>query len=31
MYIYNVEEKTQNQFDLDLPVGYNIDLVSFKR
>jgi hypothetical protein len=27
--IYNVEEKTGSQFDLEAPVGYGIEWVSF--
>jgi hypothetical protein len=30
VYIYNVEENTRNQFDLEMPTGYDIDWVSFK-
>jgi hypothetical protein len=28
--IYNVEEKTENRIDLNLPVGYTANYVSFK-
>jgi hypothetical protein len=29
LYIYDVENKTENQLDLEAPIGYYINRVSF--